>query len=368
MIFKPLHPSTKGATPEYALGLTHKGPGPDLRHPTVIYGDPCAFMSYHESYSRFAHPYSSYVLSWRECLSDVDAALDVISLMRCLAPGARPGQLAVLAVRHHEPSKEFAYRTAVHIFIGHTNLFDPHGKRFQPYWPAAHGRYLQTWVALKNLLGGYSQPSDSSEHVHMGMKVWPNRPEFRALAEEHASGLLPYYHAGSGSDEVTARLTLDGLGRVSVAWLPDHVLETKFTADGYRAKVRFTPAGGKHSLRYSRIRDILHQHGTARTPQLAMALLEAHCAERIVASHRFAERHGGDLEAALEEVSNIREHTHKVISEGLPKLIIDGLKANVQTAETAVRIYPMAPPQIEPKRDDSAADNKAAMEGLEPDF
>ena len=368
MIFEPLPPTAEGATPEYALGLTHKGPGPDLRDPTAIYGDPCAFLTYHESYNRFAHPYSSYVLSWRENISDEKATLAVISLLRCLAPGARPGQFAVLAVRHHEPSKEFIYRTAVHLFIGHTNLLDPNGKRFQPYWPAAHGRHLQSWVALKNLLNGYSQPSDASEHIRMGVKAWPNRPEFRALAEGHASALLPYYHSGSGAEEVTARLNLDGLKQVSVAWLPDHVLEAKFAAHSFRAKVRFTPAGGKHSLRHSRIKDILHQHGTARTPQLVMALLEAHCAERTVAAHRFAERHGGNLEAALEDLRHIREHTQEILSNGLPKLIIDKLKANLPNAETAVRIHPMAPPLIEPSRNSNNAEHKTAMEGPEPDF
>ena len=368
MIFEPLPPTAEGATIEYALGLTHQGPGPDLRHPTVIYGDPGAFRAYHERYNRFSQPYSSYVLSWRESIPDDEATLLVISLLECLAPGARPGQFAVLAVRHHEPSKELESRTAVHLFIGHTNLFDAKGKRFQPYWPRAQGRHLQSWVTLMNLLKGYSQPSDASEHIRVGVKAWPNREEFRTQAQGHADSLLPYYNSGSGEVEVVNRLKLDGLHQVSATWLPDHVLETKFAANGYHAKVRFTPAGGEHSLRHSRIKDILHQHGVARTPQLVMALREAYTVEHTLAAHRFAKRHGGNIEAALEDLSYIRDSTVEILCTGLPKLIIDKLKAGLPNAETAVSIRPMAPPLIEPSRKTGDTDNKAAMDGPEPDF
>lgn len=159
MLIATFKSSDRAATVGYAMGWDRTETGPDPRAPLVIQGEPAMFNQFATRWSDFASPHLAIAASCSELLTPAEARALWLRLLDLYLPGMRPGQVATLGVLHQEPALTTEVRSAVHGFIGHTDLFT--GRRIQPYYHGCRdARRLELGQELINLARGLTSPKD----------------------------------------------------------------------------------------------------------------------------------------------------------------------------------------------------------------
>ena len=132
MLVATFKSSDRAASVGYAMGWDRQEIGTDPRVPLVVQGEPEMFDRFASRWSDFASPHLAIAASCSEQLTPAEARALWLRLIDLYFPGMRPGQVATLGVLHREPALTTDVRSAVHGFLGHTDLFS--GRRVQPYY------------------------------------------------------------------------------------------------------------------------------------------------------------------------------------------------------------------------------------------
>ena len=341
MITKFLQQFSIGALVEYSLGWL--ADGFDCREPLVLIGSEDAFVEFHNSYSTFTTGYSSAVISCREEIEDDEASELAASFVDCILPGAKPGQLAVLAVRHREASRDYAHRTAVHFHFGHTNLLlADQIKRVQPNWSPIDQRRIHAWTDTQNLLRGFTSPSDPQTSCRIGVRTWPNNSDAYAIIKPLSNDLLEAFDRGANEAELRKEIFKDPVKDVNTTMDRHGVFHAQFALCGVKCALRLMPPAYSRWAVNSQILDVVDpQRGLARTSSQLGALWRVYAEETMKAAGRLHDQHGASLEIAQEQLARMQAQVERVMIAGVPALRIH------RVSEVDFKLRPMAPPNTE---------------------
>lgn len=342
MITKFLKQSNVGASAEYSLGYAEEEYF-DLREPMVLIGNEEAFLSFHNNYNLFKQSYSSAVVSCRENLGDSEAGELASSFVECVLPGAKPGQFAVLAVRHREASRDFAHRTAVHFHFGHTNLLlSEQIKRVQPNWAPIDQRRIHAWTEMQNLLRGLTSPADPHLSCRIGVRTWPNNAEAYYLIKPLTNDLLDAFEKGASEAELR-ELVLMEFGSKELESKVDRsgVFYAQFKMLDVKCAMRLMPPSYSRWAVHSHITDVVDPNkGLLRTPSQLIALWRVYEQETTKAAERLHKQHGASLEIARGQLAALQVQVERAMIAGVPPLRIR------QVNEATFKIRPLAPPVV----------------------
>ena len=341
MITKFLQQSIKGASAEYSLGYLEEGY--DCRDPMVLIGNEDAFLEFHQRYNLFSQGYSSAVVSCREAIDDDEARELAGSFVECVLPGAKPGQFAVLAVRHREASRDYAHRTAVHFHFGHTNLLlTDQIKRVQPNWSSLDGRRIHAWTDTQNLLRGLTSPSDPQTSCRIGVRTWPNNLDAYSIIKPLSNDLLEAYEHGANEAELRKEILKDPVKGLDVKVDRHGVFHAQFSLFNVKCALRLMPPAYSRWAENSQILDVVDpQRGLERTSSQLGALWRVYSEETMKAAQRLHDQHGASLEIAQEQLARMQAQVERTMIAGVPPLRIR------QVTEVDFKLRPIAPPNTE---------------------
>lgn len=302
MLIATFKASDRAASVAYAMGWDRQEPGPDPRAPQVIQGEPTMFDRFARHWSDFVAPHLAIAASCSERLTPIEARALWLRLVDLYLPGLRPGQVATLAVLHREPSLTSEARSAVHGFIGHTDLFS--GRRIQPYYRGCRdARRVELGQELINLSRGWSSPKDPSRaRVAVASSPGPASAERRMRAEEfthqfrlfadedlHDPVAIRVALAHGGAEHIRFSRTARGHLRASFRCRDRHGLEMPVS-------LVLHPDRRDRLLRGSAIRDVVGDR-LMRTPEAFERMKQALLVELDHGRQALAHRHGSSATA-----------------------------------------------------------------------
>jgi hypothetical protein len=141
---------------DYLLSKIDSRKRPRNPEPKVLLGDP-DYFEYLVSRSRAEHPYTSYILSYkneRRILSRADRASIHADFLKMARGGLAEERIYVLIVDHGDHEHGAIYR----------HVIDPTWKRFQPYYDVADKHRFSNFQWLVNRRYGLSAPEDPANH------------------------------------------------------------------------------------------------------------------------------------------------------------------------------------------------------------
>jgi|GEM_PF-3556143 len=346
MITKFLPKNARGASAEYSLGLLTQETDP--REPEILIGNSTAFLAFHARFNPFTDPYSSAVISLREKIEDPMAKTLASSFVDNVLPGSKPGQFAVLAVRHKERSPDFDHRTAVHFHFSHTNLLLAKTKRVQPNWAPTDNRRNQTWTEIQNLIHGLTSPADPVTQWRIGIKTWPNTPDARATIGTLTDELLGAVQRGADGDEISSMIKRRPAKEISTKTYKDGVIVCKFALEGVRSEIRLMPPAFSRVKEFSRIKDLVNPRtGLLRTTEQLRTLWDSYENDYMAAAKRFHKKHDTSLTIARVNLDRTRSEVEEIIRVGLPAPLMPQLIHSEKAPdESSWGMHLISPPKV----------------------
>lgn len=297
MLIATFKSSDQAATVGYALGWDRKSAEADPRAPRVLQGDPVMMDQFANEWSDFAAPHLAIAASCSEELTAAEAHELWLNLVDIYLPGLRPGQVATLGILHREPALSAEARSAVHGFIGLTDLFT--GRRVQPYFHGSRDAMrVELGQELINLAQGRTSPKDPSKARvavasspgpgSTARRAWANKftSQFRLFSDEDLRDptAIRVSLAHGGAEDIRLSTTARGHLRASFR-CRDH--------DGLEMPVSVVlhPDRRERLLRGSSIRDLIGPR-LQRTPEVFTRLKLAFLAELALGRQELDRRHG----------------------------------------------------------------------------
>lgn len=315
MMFKIFQQHHRAFAPDYALGLQLLAEGKwDPREPKVLGdGDPELFMTMASTWNPYTQSHTAGVLSFEEDIPDDDATRLAEEFIDILLPG-RPanGQFLTLFGRHHERSRKRRYRTGIHFFVLHTDLW--RNRKCDPYWSARDQRRVEAWQEFVNMREGFSSPKDPHRSRALHVRAWPESPDAAELAAHYERLLKRHPFEPADRDEIACTLALHGASDCAIDRTRAGRLRARFTApaaDGRTVHLSAiaSPRKKAEPLHKSALRRFFGAEGFLRTPEVFASLAELVEREITHAAKRQEARHGisqTNLAATLQRVRDAR--------------------------------------------------------------